>query len=175
MKITFTGKHMEVENDVKKWAEKKFAKLDKFFRRDSETQITVSDKKRGKYKVDATITHKGILFRAEIENKDLYTGIDKAVEVIERQIRKNKTRLERKLHEGAFDAYKDSEPVAEEGEFKIVKSKRFVMKPMSVDEAILQMNLIGHEFYVFVNDANDRVSVAYKRKDGNYGLIETEQ
>ncbi|MFO7636293.1 MAG: ribosome-associated translation inhibitor RaiA [Clostridia bacterium] len=172
MKMIITGKHMDVGEDVRTWAEKKFSKLEKFFRRDSEANITVDSRKRGKHKLDATITYKGMIFRAEVENKDVFAAIDKAVEVIERQIRKNKTRLEKRLHEGAFDQYMVTDDVVEESEIKIVKSKKFAMKPMTPEEAVLQMELVGHSFFVFQDGETEKVCVVYRRKDGNYGLIE---
>src|SRR5690606_18943713 len=107
---------------------------------------------------------------------DMYASIDKSVDVLERQIRKNKTRLAKKLHEDAFEPenFKVKEEIPEEEEFNVVRSKRFAIKPMDVEEAILQMNLLGHQFFVFSNADTNEVNVVYKRKDGNYGLIEPE-
>lgn len=172
MKMILAGKQMDVSEDVRKWAEKKFSKLEKFFRWDWELNLTIGSKKRGKHKLDATITYKGMVFRAETDNKDIYTAIDKAVEVIERQIRKHKSRLEKRLHEGAFDQYAVSEDMVEEQKIRIVKNKRFAMKPMTAEEAVLQMELVGHSFFVFLNGESDKICVVYRRKDGDYGMIE---
>jgi putative sigma-54 modulation protein len=126
--------------------------------------------------VEITISFNGVLFRAEVSNDHMYASIDKAIDILERQIRKNKTRLEKRLKAGAF---KNEEGIAvvsedEEFEFKVVRSKRFAVKPMPIEEAILQMNLLGHEFFVFSNSDSKQVNVVYRRKDGNYGVIEPE-
>ena len=113
-----------------------------------------------------------MIFRAEVRDSDMYACIDRVIDVLERQIRKQKTRLEKKLNSGAFDTLADFGNYDEEPEFKIVKTKKYENKPMSVDEAILQMNLLGHEFYIFNNSETNDKEVVYKRKDGNYGLIE---
>ena len=112
-----------------------------------------------------------MIFRAEVRDADMYAAIDRTVDVLERQIRKQKTRLEKRLREGAFEEF-DAPMDYEEEEFKIVKTKKYENKPMSVEEAILQMNLLGHEFYIFNNAETLDKEVVYKRKDGNYGLIE---
>lgn len=108
----------------------------------------------------------------------MYSCIDKAQDILERQIRKHKTRLAKRLHEEVLDqpgAFRpDIDDVEEEKEFRVVRTKRFAVKPMPLDEAILQMNLLGHEFFVFSNAETNQVNVVYKRKDGNYGLIEPE-
>ena len=113
-----------------------------------------------------------MVYRAEILSEDLYNSIDRAVELMERQIRKQKTKLEKRLKSGAFKTFEDAPQIEEETEFKIVKTKTYENKPMSADEAILQMNMLGHNFYIFSDSASGDVNVVYKRKDGNYGLIE---
>ena len=115
-----------------------------------------------------------MIYRAEETDRDEFAAIDNVVDVIERQIRKNKTRLEKKLRETAFTAPAEIDDAEEETEFKIVKTKKYAVKPMSPDEAILQMNLLGHEFFLFKNSNTDENNIVYKRHDGNYGLIETE-
>ena len=115
--------------------------------------------------------------RAEVTGDDMYSCIDKAQDILERQIRKHKTRLSKRLQEGVLkqpDAFRPEVDVEEEKEFNVVRTKRFAVKPMPVEEAILQMNLLGHEFYMFSNAETNQVNVVYKRKDGNYGLIEPE-
>lgn len=163
---------MDVTDDVRAWAEKKFSKLEKYFRREADAQLTFSTLKHGSIvKLEATIHHRGWVYRAETANHDELTVIDKAVEVIDRQIRKNKDKLEKKFHSGAFDDL-DSGADYEQNSHNIVKSKKFHIKPMSVEEAVLQMDLIGHEFFMFRNAENEEINVVYKRKDGNFGLIE---
>jgi putative sigma-54 modulation protein len=114
--------------------------------------------------------------RAEVTSDDMYASIDKAIDILERQVRRNKTRLAKKIHVGApktlfFESGQEEE---EEQEFNIVRSKKFAIKPMTTDEAILQMNLIGHSFFMFSNADTKEINVVYKRKEGNYGLIEPE-
>jgi putative sigma-54 modulation protein len=175
MNIIISGKNIEVTEALKERAKKKISKLDKFFSNDTEAHVTLSVQ-IVRQTAEVTISFNGIVLRAEESNEDMYTSIDKTVDLLERQIRKNKTRLERRLHDNDFriENFKFSEEVPEEKEFKVVRSKRFAIKPMDVEEAILQMNLLGHEFFMFFNSESKQVNVVYKRKDGNYGLIEQE-
>ena len=175
MKFTFTEKKMDSSEELRAYAMKKIGKLDRFFRNEGEAFVTFSIE-RGRHKAEITIHNNGIYYRASELTNDMYASIDSGIAAIERQIRRNKTRLEKKLREGALEkevlpAYEP--PVEEEAEeFKIVRSKRFSIKPMSPEEAILQMNLLGHEFFVFKNmDADEAFSVVYKRQQGGYGLI----
>jgi putative sigma-54 modulation protein len=125
-------------------------------------------------RAEATIYSQNTIYRADEKTNDMYTSIDILIDLIERQIRKNKTRLEKRLREGSIaDLIKSStEQVEEEKEFKIVKTKLFEAKPMDAEEAILQMNLLGHEFFVFKNGLTGNTNIVYKRKYKNYGLIE---
>lgn len=174
MKIIISGKNMNVTDDVKEWAEKKFSKLEKYFKREAEADLLFSSSKHGNFvKLEATILHRGMVYRAETENNDALTVIDKAVDTIDRQIRRHKTKLEKKFHSGAFENVIEEEP-EQSDEFNVVKAKKFPIKPMSVEEAILQMELIGHEFFMFRNADDDEINVVYKRKKGDYGLIEPE-
>jgi putative sigma-54 modulation protein len=175
MKFIVSGKNFEVTEALKERVIKKIGKLDKFFSPDTDVHVTMSVQKDRQI-VEVTIPFNGVVLRAEEANDDMYTSIDKVVDLLERQMRKYKTRLEKKLHEAAFatDNFAIREDIAEEQEFKIVRSKRFAFKPMGVEEAVLQMNLLGHEFFMFSNADTEKVNVVYKRKDGNYGLIEPE-
>ena len=112
-----------------------------------------------------------MIFRAEVSNDDMYAAVDKVEDVLERQIRRQRTRLEKRLRKDAFADVKSAD-FPEETEFKVVKTKVYSAKPMSIEEAILQMNLLGHAFYIFSNAETEDKNVVYKRKDGNYGLIE---
>ena len=170
MKITTTGRKIDITLGLKGYIEKKLSKLDKFFSDESTAQATLSVQKDN-HIIEVTIYHDGMIFRAEVRDTDMYAAIDRSVDVLERQIRKQKTRLEKRLREGAFAEF-DAPLYYEEEEFKIVKTKKYDSKPMSVEEAILQMNLLGHEFYIFNNAETMDKEVVYKRKDGNYGLIE---
>lgn len=175
MKFKITGKNIEVTEALKERVMKKLGKLDKFFSPQIEAHVMMSIQ-RNRHILEVTIPTDGITLRAEVANDDMYTCIDKAEDILERQIRKNRTRLEKKLHTGTFkpEYFSSDNTVEEEKEFKIVRTKRFAIKPMPVDEAILQMNLLGHEFYMFSNADTNEANVVYRRKDGNYGLIEPE-
>lgn len=175
MKFIVSGKNFEITDSLRERVEKKIGKLQKFFQPDTEAHVTMTVE-RNRHIVEVTIVHNGMVFRAEVSNDDMYTAIDKTVDILEGQMRKNKTRLEKKLHENAFksDTKLPGDIMEEEQEFKVVRTKRFAIKPMAVEEAILQMNLVGHEFFVFSNADTKEVNVVYKRKNGNYGLIEPE-
>ena len=176
MKFTFTEKRMDSSEDLRNYAMRKIGKLDRFFKTEAEAIVTFS-LERGRFLAEITIHNNGLYYRASELTNDMYASIDSGVAAIERQIRRNKTRLAKKLREGALEreavpAYVPVEDDADNEEFRIVRSKRFSIKPMSAEEAILQMNLLGHEFFVFRNmDAEDAVAVVYKRKQGGYGLI----
>lgn len=173
MKVNITGRKIDISAGMRSFTEKKLMKLDKFFDDAADAQVTLSVEK-GRQTAELTIFYGGFVYRAEDTTEDMYASIDRAIDLIERQIRKNKTRLEKKLRDGAFTAAVPEVTETEEKEFKIVKSKKHALKPMSPEEAILQMNLLGHEFFVFNNDETDKIDIVYKRKDGNYGLIEAE-
>lgn len=174
MKFTFTEKRMDSSAELRAYAERKIGKLDRLFKTEAEAYVTFSIE-RGRFLAEITIHNNGMFYRASELTNDMYASVDSGVAAIERQIRRNKTRLEKKLKEGALE--RDAVPVfvpAEEeaDEFKIERRKSFSIKPMSVEEAILQMNLLGHSFFVFKNmDADDAVSVVYRRKQSGYGLI----
>ena len=172
MKITITTRKTFVNELDKAMIEKKIGKLAKFFSDDAEATVTVSSQKNDKI-VEVTIFANGIVYRAEERNEDILDAVDKAEVAIDRQIRRNKTRLEKNLRREALVIDTDDAPVEEEKEFNIIRTKTHSLKPMSAEEAILQMNLLGHEFFIFLNADTDSTDIVYKRKDGNYGLIET--
>ena len=169
MKFTISGKQMTVRPSLKELTEKKFAKFDRFFDDDTEAVVVYSCRHDLQY-IELTIRYNGTIFRVEEGADTFQNAIDEAVESIERQIRKNKTRLEKKLRQGAFADYAPEEEYEEEEEFDI-RTKSFPVKPMSVEEAILQMNLLEHQFYVFRDAETEEVCVVYCRKNGGYGLI----
>ncbi|MBE6717922.1 MAG: ribosome-associated translation inhibitor RaiA [Ruminococcaceae bacterium] len=175
MKITTVGRKMEVPVDLKELFEKKLQKFDKFFKDEAEAVITLS-KIKTKECLELMITANGTLFRSEESDSTFQNALDTAIDTIERQIRKNKTRLEKKFRDGSFDIESflsnldDAVADEEEGEFEI-RTKTFSFKPMSVEEAILQMNLLRHEFFVFTNQETEDVNVVYRRNSGGYGLI----
>ena len=173
MKIEIIGRQLNVWNEMKIIIESKLAKLDKYFSDECEATATLSSK-RDKKCIEITIVSSGMIFRSEIEDETFRNALDRAIYAIERQIRKNKTRLAKRLRSEAFESvtFETGEDFEEEPEFKI-RRKDFALKPMSVEEAIMQMNLLEHEFFVYKDDQTNEVAVVYKRKDGAYGLIET--
>ena len=183
MKFVFTDKKVDLPNSVHYYAEKKVGKLDRFFKEDASAAITFSVEKERLNKVEITIRSSGTIFRVSESTSDMNASIDAAVATLERQIRKNKTRLEKRLRQGAFERALDVNEISsfapdepEEGEYTIVRSKTFPIKPMTRDEAILQMNLLGHSFFAFKDEeAEGAFAVVYRRYDGDYGLIEDEQ
>ena len=183
MKYVFTDKKVNLPAAIHNYAEKKVGKLDRFFKEDATAAITFSVEKERLNRVEITIRSSGTIFRVSESTADMHASIDAAVTTLERQIRKNKTRLEKRLRQGAFERVVDVEEVSsfapeepEEGEYRVVRSKTFPIKPMTRDEAILQMNLLGHNFFAFKDeDAEGAFAVVYRRYDGDYGLIEDEQ
>ena len=174
MDIKVFGKNLEVTDALRDYAEKKVGKIAKFFAQPPTALVTLSIE-RGIHVVDITISINGLLLRGEEKSGDMYSSVDGAVEKIERQIHKYKTKINRKIRE----EYRIISPIPAgtvevTAEPKIVRTKRFAIKPMSAEEAVMQMELLGHDFFVFFNPDLEEVNVVYKRKDGNYGLIEPE-
>ena len=173
MKITILLRHVVIDDKTKAIIEKKIAKLDKFF--DAEQEALVTLRKAGDTEIlELTINASGMIFRSEVKSESYLHAIDIAVDVIERQIRRNKTKLAKKIRSTAFDktAVPD-EAIEEEDSFEQIRVKEFDLKPMTVEEAILQMNLIEHNFFVFQDQETEKIFVAYKRADGGYGVIKT--
>jgi len=173
MKFTITEKKLKVSDEIKEYAERKVGKIDRFFRGDAEAFITFSSE-RGRFKAEVTIENNGMFYRVSELTSDMHASIDSACASIEGQIRKNKTRLEKRLREGVFEKEPAENifPEDEETDFEIVRSKRFPIKPMTPEEAILQMNLLEHEFFAFKNQTEDNAfAIVYRRKNGGYGLI----
>lgn len=179
MKYTFTCKKISLNESVKAYAEKKIGKLEKFFKEEPEAQVTFSVEKKNRCVVEVMLRGaNGTLFRAVCEDADgdMRGAIDESVSQIERKIRKNKTRLAKNLRsESVVPELPEEFELQEEREFELVRTKRFAVKPMSPDEAILQMNLLGHSFYVFRNTDGNAVAVVYRRNNGGYGMIVTEE
>ncbi|AYD41266.1 ribosome-associated translation inhibitor RaiA [Clostridium fermenticellae] len=174
MEIKVTGKNIEVTEALRNIVVKKISKLDKYFNPDVKANITLSVQKNSQI-VEVIIPFNGVILRGEEKNSDMYASIDLVIDKLEGQIRKQKTKLQRRNHGTSlrFQFIPDIEEEHDE-EPKIVKTKKFAIKPMSAEEAVLQMELLGHNFFVFENAEDEEVNVVYKRKDGNYGLIEPE-
>ena len=170
MKIRIITKKFTLTDDVREWIEKKLAKFDKFFSEDTEATVALGSNKIGE-RIELTIYRNGSIFRSEVSDKDYKCALDTAMENIERQIRKNRTRLEKKIHVKK-EMFESSELVEAEETIAVAKVKRFEMHAMTVEEAILQMNLLQHNFYMFLNSESGRYNVVYKRADDDYGVIE---
>lgn len=178
MKYNVICKKVELSDSRKEKLLKKIQKLDKFFEEDIECKVVVSEQK-SEIVIEITILHKGFFLRAEARDRDLVCAVDECMANLDRQIRKNKTKLAKQIREPGiinYDTVVDSaEKVADDQEeFKIIKRKRFSSKPMSAEEAVLQMNMLGHDFFVFADPETMETNIVYRRKDGNYGLIEAD-
>lgn len=178
MRVNVRGKNIELTDPLRQYVEKKLTKLEKYFDNLAGTDATVTlNVEKGRHIVEVTIPLNGIILRGEEATGDMYASVDLVVEKLEKQVMKYKTRLSRKraanhvsapVEEMAVNAWDEDEKP------KIVRTKRFAFKPMPVEEAIMQMDLLGHDFFVFSNAATEEINVVYRRKDGNYGLIEPE-
>lgn len=178
MKIAVRGKNIEATPALVEYAEKRLSKLDKHFDDRTEIQVVLSVT-REDHIVEVTVNVNGLMMRAEESSGDMYASIDMVVEKLERQIRKFKTRMNRSLRQRGMRIISEKHAALEAEERageepRIVRNKRFTLKPMTVEEAILQMDLLGHSFFVFASAESNAVNVVYRRKDGNYGLIEPE-
>ena len=178
MKITIVGRKVNLKNHFKELAEKKLSKFDRIFDEDAEATVTVTVE-RNRQTVEITIKQRGMIYRAEAVAPEMNEALDDVIAALGRQIRKNKTRLERAKKVRQFelaDEFELSEAHEEEPdeEIEIAKHKTFFVKTMTVEEAILQMNLLGHTFFLFRDDGSGEVNVVYKRNDGKYGVLEPE-
>ncbi|MBD5083644.1 MAG: ribosome-associated translation inhibitor RaiA [Clostridiales bacterium] len=180
MKFTFTDKKVNLPKSVHNYAEKKVGKLDRYFKTEAEAKLVFSVEK-DRNKVELTIRSGSTILRVAESTSDMFASIDAAVTSMERQLRKHKTRLEKRLRQGAFapqpevvEEETSFVPEPEESEYQVVRTKKFPIKPMTVDEAILQMDLLGHNFFAFKDEDGGAFAVVYRRNDGGYGLIEDE-
>ncbi|WP_134703674.1 ribosome hibernation-promoting factor, HPF/YfiA family [Ammoniphilus sp. YIM 78166] len=182
MRYNIRGENIEVTPALREYVEKKVGRLEKYFDNISpstEAHVTLRVL-RDEHTIEVTIPMPGVILRAEDTHADMYAATDLVVEKLERQIRKHKTKVNRKFRQEGSLKTLFAEPVNgavhedEEDKIEVVRNKRFALKPMDAEEAILQMDMLGHNFFVFANAENDAVSVVYKRRDGRYGLIEPE-
>lgn len=171
MKTTITAKKMQIPQNFTEYAEKKIdSKLNKFFGDEAEAKIVISEIKN-QIVIELTVRYNSMLFRAERSAVDKNAALDDTIDKIIRQIRKNKTKIEKRLKNTAFkDAF--AEPIPEQVDYEVIKHKKFTMRPMDIDEAILQMNMLGHSFFMFTNAASGEINVVYKRAEGNYAVLE---
>lgn len=172
--ITVRGKNIDITPALKDYVEKRVGKITKYFDTLGEITVVLTVAK-GRHIVEVTVPVNGMLLRGEESTTDMYASIDLVIEKLEKQIDKYKTKIARKLRSGAFKGDLPTEARDHDrDEFEVVKIKRFAIKPMTTEEAITQMNLINHDFFVFTNAETEDVNVIYRRKDGGYGLIEPE-
>lgn len=174
MKISVRGKNIEVTPALVSYAEKKLGKLAKYFDKETEAQVMLTVI-RDEHIVEVTVIYEGLILRGEESSGDMYASIDLVVDKLEKQVAKYKTRLNRSLRQRGLRPISvklAQGRLEEDDQSRLVKTKRFTLKPMDVEEAILQMNLLGHDFFVFANAETEKMNVLYRRKDGDYGLIE---
>lgn len=172
MRMIVSGKNVEITEALRERIEKKLSKLDRFLAEEEEVQVRLSQERGGRNTVEITIAFDGAILRAEETTGDMYSSIDKSVDIVLRQIRRHRTKLEKRLREGAYEQQAADFELPDEAE--LVRTKRFTMKPMSVEDAITQMDMLGHSFFLFLNAETNGACVVYKRLDGNYGLLEPE-
>jgi len=171
MKTTISAKKMQIPQNFSEYAETRInSRLGKFFGDDADAKIVLAEVKT-QIELELTVKYNSMIYRAERSAEDKYVALDDAIDKIIRQIRKNKTKVEKKLKDAAFkEAF--AYPVPDTVDYEVVKHKKFKMRPMNVDEAILQMNLLDHEFFMFTNADTGFINVVYKRDDGNYSVLE---
>ena len=178
MKITIVGRKVNLRDNFKELARKKLARFDRIFDEDADANVTVTVEKN-RQTVEITINQRGRLYRAEATDFEMNDALDQVMSKLGRQIRKNKKKLAKEIHSQAFNQYEEeyfnTPDPDEENEYQIVRTKRFFVKPLSVEEAILQMNLLDHQFYMFRDEVSGEINVVYRRKDGTYGLLEPEE
>ena len=172
MQYIISGRNIDVTEGLKSAIHEKIGKLERYFTPDTEVHVTLSVEKE-RQKIEITIPMKGNIVRAEQTSDDMYVSIDLVEEIIERQLRKYKNKIvDRQQAAASLSKAFVEEEIEDDDEIKIIRSKRFAMKPMDPEEACVQMELLGHDFYVFRNAISDEVNVVYKRKDHTFGLIE---
>lgn len=174
MRINIRSKNVDLTEALQQYIEKKVGKLARHLEEAEEAQVTLSVEKN-RHEAEVTMFVNGILLRGEEETGDMYSSIDQVVDKLERQIHKYKTKVNRKVRKPAIKettGMPEVEGESPEGEPKVIRTKRFDIKPMPVEEAVMQMELLGHSFFVFANAQTQEINVVYRRRDGNYGLIE---
>lgn len=174
MQITVRGRNVDISNSLRDYVEKKVGRLERQF--DSAIAATATlSVERDRHTVEVTMPLGGLVLRGEETTGDMYSAVDLVVDKLERQIDKYKTRVSRRLRSGEEKLIAEQVESGGDRDPRVVRTKRFNLKPMTLDEAVLQLGLIGHDFFIFTNAESERINVLYRRKDGNYGLIEPEE
>ena len=173
MKIVYTARKVNLRDNFKERVEKKLKKLEKLFSEEAVVNVVVTLEKN-RQTVEITIRDRGIVYRAESTMPEMNDALDRVMDILVRQIRKNKTRLEKRLKTGSINDIIAGIPEedAQEDECRVVRTKQVIVKPLTVEEAILEMNLINHDFFMFINAETNDVNVVYRRKNGDYGVLE---
>ena len=173
MTITYTARKVTLRDNFKERVEKKLAKFQKIFSDKAEAHVVVTVEKN-RQTVEITIRDNKMIYRAESTMSEMNDALDRVVDILMRQIRKNKTRLEKRVKAGSIDALTADMPAQEEPEeeYQVVRKKQVMLKPINVEEAILEMNMINHDFFMFINAETDEMNVVYSRANGNYGVLE---
>lgn len=174
MKYIYTGKGMEVSESLKARVEKKLGKFERYFRDEPEATVRFKQQKGARNIVEITVSVGGVILRAEECSNDMYLSIDRAVDKLESQIRRYRTKLDKRLRAAELEPVAEAAPEFEEATYDVVRTKKFAVKPMSVEDAITQMELLGHDFFLFLNEQTDTMNVLYRRHDGSYGLLQPE-
>lgn len=174
MKITYTARKVNLRDNFKERTEKKLSKFNRIFSENASANVVVTLEKN-RQTVELTVKDNNMVYRAESTMSEMNDALDKVCDILMRQIRKNKTKLEKKIKSGSIDDFliqTSKENVEEDDEYKIVRKKQIAVKPITVDEAILEMNMVNHNFFMFINADTDEINVVYKRANGDYGLLE---
>ena len=171
MKFIYASKDMAVSDSLKSRAERKLSKLERYFREEPEATIRFKVQKGARNIIEVTMNAGGVIMRAEESSNDMYLSIDRAADKLESQIRRHRTKLEKRIRPTELEPLTDA-PVYEEQRYDIVRVKKFSVKPMSIEDAITQMELLGHDFFLFINEDDSTTSVLYRRHDGSYGLLQ---
>ena len=175
MNITYTARKVNLRDNFKERVEKKLSKFKKIFSDEAVAHVVVTLEKN-RQTVEITIRDNRMVYRAESTQSEMNDALDRVIDILTRQIRKNKTRLEKRIKSGGIEALTAEMPAQEneepEEEYQVVRKKQILVKPITVEEAILEMNMINHDFYMFINAETDEVNVVYKRANGNYGVLE---
>ncbi len=174
MKFVYASKDMQVSEGLKGRVEKKLGKLERYFRDEPEAIIRFKMQKGARNIVEITINAGGTILRAEESSNDMYLSIDRAVDKLESQIRRHRTKLDKRLRASELEPIETAVPEFEEQSYDVVRVKKFAVKPMNVEDAITQMELLAHDFFLFMNEEDDTLNVLYRRNDGSYGLLKPE-
>lgn len=171
MKFVYTSKDMAVSESLKSRVEKKLAKMERYFREEPEATVRFKVQKGARNIVEITVNAGGVILRAEESSNDMYLSIDRAVDKLESQLRRHRTKLEKRIRTSELEPVVEA-PVYEEQSYDIVRTKKFAVKPMGIEDAITQMELLGHDFFLFMNEESETMNVLYRRNDGSYGLLQ---